>query len=464
MHLDTVIKNGTIVTATDIYQADIGINNEKIVALGQNLEATNSHLINAQGKYIFPGGIDVHTHLDIPINTISGKIFTKDDFATGTIAAACGGTTTIVDHCFQDKGQTLTEALNIWHGRAQKKAVIDYGFHVGISDFSEAIMEEMASLIKNGYPSYKVYMTYSFRLNDEEILRTLACARDNGGLVCVHAENFYIINYLIDKFKKNGKNSPKYHPLSRPPIAEAEATNRVIKLAELINAPLYIVHVTCRESLKEIRRARKSGGKIMGETCPQYLLLSIDNYDLPDFYGAKYVLSPPLRSQENQADLWEGLIKGDLAVVATDHCPFDFQGQKDIGRDFFSDIPNGIPGIELRMPLLFDCGVNAGKISLQKFVAITSTNPAKIFGMYPQKGSIAIGSDADLVIFDPTRKITIKKSILHENVDYTPYEGLKINGYPVATLSRGKLIVKDGNFIGNHGDGRFLPRKNIEIL
>lgn len=464
MRFTTIIKKGTVVTTTDTYQADIGVFGDKIQAISRNLDSPNTEVIEAEGKYIFPGGIDVHTHLDLSVDTPIGKITTKDNFITGTIAAACGGTTSIIDHCFQEKGQTLEQALNIWHGKADKQAVIDYGFHIGISYLNEAILTEMSHLITNGYPSYKVYMTYSFRLNDEEILRSLICARDNGGLICVHAENYYIINYLTNKFKKEGKNIPKYHPLSRPPLAEAEATHRIIKLAELADAPLYAVHVTCKESLIEVARARSLGSRIMGETCPQYLLLANDRYDLPGFEGAKYVLSPPLRTKENQENLWNGLLNGDLATVATDHCSFDFQGQKDIGKDFFAAIPNGISGIELRMPLLFDRGVNSKKISLQKFVEIVSTNPAKIFGLYPQKGDIAIGSDADLVIFDPGLEVKITKNILHENVDYTPYEGFTITGFPILTMSRGKIIVKDGSFVGEVGWGKFLPRKKIEFL
>lgn len=457
MQLDTIIKNGIIVTATDIYQADIGIHDEKIVSIDKELNFVGANVIDAKGNYIFPGGIDVHTHLDMPF----GNTITKDDFETGTIAAACGGTTSIVDFCLQAKGQTLAEALEVWHAKANGKAVIDYGFHIGVTDMNAAILSEMKTCIKNGYPSYKLFMTYDFRVNDEVLLQALSCARDNGGLVSVHAENFYVINHLVSKFRTEGKVAPKYHALSRPPLAESEATSRAIKLARIVDAPLYIVHLSCNEALEEVSQARKLGAKIMAETCPQYLLLSIDNYDEPGFNGAKYVMSPPLRAKENQPFLWQGLRSNNLLTVATDHCSFDFKGQKDMGRDFFASIPNGGTGIETRMALMFDRGVNSGNISLQKFVEITATNPAKIFGMYPQKGSIVIGGDADLVIFDPKLRKTITQPMLHENVDYTIYEGFSVTGFPTTTISRGKVIAKDGEFVGSRGAGRFLPRENI---
>lgn len=455
MHFDTIIQNGTIVTVDNIFEADIGIQGEKIAAIGTKLETQNAKLIDAAGKLVFPGGIDVHTHLDLPV----GNTKTKDDFATGTIAAAMGGTTTIIDFCTQEKGETLNQALQNWHAKAKDKAVIDYGFHIAITDMRADILQEMAALIPNGYPSYKLYMTYSFRVNDEELLQALACAREYGGLVCVHAENYYAIKYFTEKFKQEGKTTPQYHPLSRPPLVEAEATARAIKLARMVDAPLYVVHVSCKEALDEIALGRTQGAKIMAETCPQYLTLSQDNYNLPDFEGAKFVISPPLRAPENQKYLWQGIKANNLLVVSSDHCPFDFKGQKDLGRNFFADIPNGAPGIEARMSLLFDRGVNAGNISLQKYVELTATNPAKIFGMYPQKGTIDIGSDADILIFDPKLKKTISKAILHENVDYTPYESFTITGFPVMTLSRGEVITRDGEFVSTKGRGKFLPRK-----
>lgn len=461
MQFDTIIKNGIIVTGSDTYLADIGIKNEKITAIAEALPENGAEVIDASGKYVFPGGIDVHTHLDMPF----GGTVTKDDFKTGTIAAVCGGTTSIIDFCMQGKGQTLAAALEVWHAKAKDKAVIDYGFHVAITDMNNTVLAEMKEIIKQGYPSFKLFMTYEgLRVDDETLLKALIQAKENGGLVCVHAENYYVIKYMVDKFQKEGKNEPIYHALSRPPLVEAEATGRAIKLAQFADAPLYIVHLTCKLSLDEVSRARKANSKVMAETCPQYLLLSEDNYKEPDFNGAKYVLSPPIRTADNQKYLWQGLKDNELQVVSTDHCSFDFKGQKDMGKDFFGKIPNGAPGIETRIPLMYDRGVNAGKISLNRFVEITSTNPAKIFGMYPQKGTITIGADADIVIFDPKLKKTISRKMLHENVDYTAYEGFEVTGYPVMTLSRGKVVAKDGKFVGEVGAGKFIARTNPQIL
>lgn len=461
MSLDYVIKNGTIVTSSDTFVADIGIQGGKIAIIGKDLPSAGAQVIDATGKYVFPGGIDVHTHLDMPF----GGTVSKDDFKTGTIAAACGGTTSVVDFCMQSKGQTLQEALAVWHNKAKDKAVIDYGFHVAITDMNPNTLLEMQTVIKQGYPTFKLFMTYdNLRVEDDVLLQALIQTREHGGLVSVHAENYFVIKYLVEKFKQEGKIEPLYHALSRPPLAEGEATSRAIKLAMIADAPLYIVHLSCNASLQEVARARKANAKIMAETCPQYLLLSEDNYREPDFQGAKYVMSPPLRPRENQEPLWNGLVHDQLSVVATDHCPFDFKGQKEMGRDFFGKIPNGAPGIETRMMLLFDRGVNSGKISLNRFVAITATNPAKIFGMYPQKGIIAPGSDADMVIFDPKLQKTISKKILHENVDYTAYDGFKITGYPIMTFSRGQVVAKDGEFVGKIGAGKFLARHKPIII
>lgn len=461
MAFSYLIKGGTLVSSSDIYIADIRICEEKIVAIGKNLPQNDAELIDARDKFIFPGGIDVHTHLDLPFaDTVS-----KDDFETGTIAAACGGTTTIVDFCCQSKGQSLREALTVWSKKAEGKAVIDYGFHVAITDFSNDILQEIPSIIKSGCPTFKLFMTYDgWRAEDDNLFKALLQTRDYGGLVSVHAENYFLIKYLTEKFRSSGKIEPKYHSLSRPPLVEAEATSRAIKLAMLADAPLYIVHLTCNAALEEVRNARQKNAKIIAETCPQYLLLSEDLYLEPDFQGAKYVMSPPLRARENHEYLWRGLKEDNLQVVATDHCPFDFKKQKEIGRNFFAQIPSGIAGIEARLMLLYSFGVKTGKISLNRFVEITATNPAKIFGMYPQKGVIAPGSDADLVIFDPSIERTINKDILHENVDYTPYEGMKITGFPIMTFSRGRMVAKNGEFIGKLGAGKFIARKTPVII
>ena len=461
MQVEKLIKNGLIVTGSDSYNADIAIKDGKIAMIGTNMEVDATETIDATGKYIFPGGIDVHTHLDMPFCGTTSK----DDFETGTIAAACGGTTSIIDFCIQGKGQTLAEALEVWHAKAKGKAAIDYGFHVAITDMNEKVLAEMQEIIQKGYPSFKLFMTYDgLRVDDGALLEALLQAKEHGGLICVHAENYYVVKHMVDKFQKEGKNEPIYHALSRPPLVESEATGRAIKLAQFADAPLYVVHLTCKLSLDEVKKARQAKGKIMAETCPQYLLLSEDNYREPDFNGAKYVISPPLRTKDNQEPLWQGLADNSLQAVSTDHCSFDFKGQKDMGKDFFGKIPNGAPGLEARMVLMFDRGVNSGKISLNRFVEVTATNPAKIFGMYPQKGTIAAGSDADLVIFDPKLEKTITHSMLHENVDYTTYEGFKVTGYPVMTLSRGNVIAKDGEFVGKVGAGKFIKRSTPIML
>lgn len=456
---DLIIKGGRIVTEAGVFLKDIGIKEGKIAAIEDVLQKNGERVINAEGKYLFPGGIDVHTHLDLHV----GQTVSSDDFTTGTIAAACGGTTTIIDFVTQDRGESLKEAIEKRHREAEGKAVIDYSFHISPTVINDETLALIPSLIEDGYPSFKLYMTYDFRVNDGELIKVLVKTRDYGGLVCVHAENFYMIDYMVKEFKATGKIEPRYHPLSRPPFVEGEATGRAIKLARLVEAPIYIVHVTCRDSFVEVVKARDGGYPVMAETCPQYLFLSMEKYEEPDFQGAKYVLSPPLRSREHQHVLWDGLVKGKLQVVATDHCPFNFKGQKELGKDFFGNIPSGLPGIETRLALLYGLGVARGKLSVRRFIEITSTNPAKIFGLYPQKGTIAIGSDADIVIIDPEKEVILTKGILHENVDYTPYENFTLKGFPVATISRGKLIVENGRFIGALGSGKFLKR-NRPIL
>lgn len=459
---DMVIKNGTIVTATDTYIADIGIKDEKIIEISKEIDSNSAgNIVDATDKYVFPGAIDVHTHLDMPF----GGTVSSDNFETGTIAAAYGGTTTIIDFAIQSKGDSLKKALEIWHNKAQGKAFIDYGFHIAITDMNDEILDEMKQIIKEGYPSFKLFMTYEgLRVNDDTLLKALLLTKEEGGLICVHAENFYVIDYLIKKFINEGKIHPKFHALSRPTIAEWEAVSRAIKIAYFANAPLYIVHLSCEEALKEVAHARNQGLPIMAETCPQYLLLSEKRYEEEGFNGAKYVMSPPLRSSEHLQALWEGLRCRQLQVVSTDHCPFFFNGQKDLGKTSFDKIPNGAPGIELRIALLFSYGVMTKRITLQQFVELTSTNPAKIFGLYPQKGTVAIGSDADLVIFDPSIKKMVTRELLHENVDYTPYEGFEITGLPVTTIVRGKAIIKDKKLVGQKGYGKFLKRKNPMIV
>jgi dihydropyrimidinase len=453
---DKVIKNGTIVTASDTYKADIGIKNGIIIEIGQNLDC--SDIIDATNKLIIPGGIDSHTHLDMPF----GGTFTSDDFETGTKAAAIGGTTAIIDYAVQSSGASLNDAINIWKNKGSKSC-IDYGLHVGITRADEDTLAEIPKVVEDGISSFKVFMTYDgMRVNDDAFMDILEISKKHGALIGVHCENYHIINHRVRQLLEDGKTEPKYHAVSRPASCEGEAANRAIALAKLTNAPLFIVHNSCKESISQIKEAREAGLKIMGETCPQYLLLSEDNYEESGFNGAKYVMSPPLRNKENWDYIWQQLREGVIQTIATDHCPF-FMEQKEAGKDNFAKIPNGAPGIESRMSIMLSEGPKHG-LSLNKVVEITSTNVAKIFGMYPKKGTISVGSDADLVLYDPNKEVTITKDLLHENIDYTPYEGVKVSGYPVMTLSRGDIIAKDGKYIGENNRGQFIKRKNSILL
>lgn len=460
MKFDTIIRNGTIVTATDIFKGDIGIKDGKINKIGMALEEEGEKIIDAKGKYIFPGGIDPHTHLDMPF----GGTFSSDNFETGTIAAACGGTTTIVDFAVQPKDKNLKQTAKIWREKSDGKAVIDYGIHMNITHIDDEILNEIPFMISEGYPSFKVFMTYKgMRVDDGTLFKTLKKVSENGGLTCVHAENFHIIECNVERLLKEGKTAPKYHSISRGSLVEGEAVGRAINIAKMAEAPLYIVHNTCKEAVFKIARAREEEYPIMGETCTQYLLLSEDEYYKEGFEGAKCVMSPPLRSKDNFKYLWKAIRNNTLQVVATDHCPF-FMKQKELGKDSFDKIPNGAPGIELRMALLYTYGVLKNEININKFVEVTSTNAAKIYGMYPKKGTIAVGSDADLVIFDPDKEIEVTVEILHENVDYTPYEGFKLKGFPEVTLSRGEIIANNGKFVGEIGRGEFIKRNSPMIL
>lgn len=456
---DLVIKNGVVVTASDVFKCDVGIIDGKIAAMGEGLSEDANEVYDAKGNFILPGGIDAHTHLDMPF----GGTFSSDDFVTGTKAAAIGGTTTVIDFAVQPQGKTLHDTIEIWREKSDDKACIDYGLHLAVTQMNDKTKEEIPQVIQEGYPSFKVFMTYdNMMVTDLTFIEVLKLAKENNGLVGVHAENHSIIKYLTAKLLSEGKTEPKYHAQSRPPICEGEAAGRAINLAELTGAPLYIVHNSCKESVELIKQAREKGLPIMGETCPQYLLLSEDNYEEPNFNGSKYVMSPPLRNKNNWEYIWKSLNDGVLQTVATDHCPF-FMKQKEMGLNDFTKIPNGAPGIELRMPLMYHFGVGEKRISIQKLVEVTATNVAKIFGLYPKKGTIAVGSDADLVIFDPNKEVKITKEILHENVDYTPYEGFEIKGYPVMTLLRGKVVAENGNFVGKE-KGQFIKRGKPEIL
>jgi len=451
-----LIRNGIVITATDLYEGDVFVDGERIAAIGSSLKMNADRVIDAKRKYVIPGGIDVHTHLDMPFGgTTSG-----DDFESGTIAAAYGGTTSIVDFAIQYNGQTLHHAWETWMKKAEGKAAIDYGFHMIITDLSDQVEEEMDALVRQGVTSFKLFMAYPgvFMLDDASIFRALLRTGKNGGTICMHAENGGVIDVLVKKALAEGKTAPKYHALTRPARAEGEATHRAIALAEMADVPIYIVHLSAAEALEMVTEARDRGLPAFAETCPQYLFLSYDNYEEPGFNGAKYVMSPPLRPKETQERLWRGLAFNDLQAISTDHCPFCMKEQKTLGRNDFSKIPNGAPGIETRMSLVYDGGVRTGRISLNRFVELTSTSPAKIFGLFPRKGTIAPGSDADIVIFDPEKKTRLSQKTLHMRVDYNPYEGREVVGVTDIVISRGRVIIDGGKFVGRAGSGSFIKR------
>lgn len=452
----TLITNGTIVTATDTYTADVLIDGETIAAIGTKLAGPADKTIDATGKYVIPGGIDAHTHLDMPF----GGTFSVDDFRTGTIAAAHGGTTTVIDFAIQERGHSMRAAWETWMGKAEGKAVIDYGFHMIMRESTPALREEMGALVKEGVTSFKLFMAYPgvFYMDDASIFRTMQRSGEIGATICMHAENGPVIDVLIEQAVAKGHKAPKWHALTRPARLEAEATHRAICLAEVADVPVYIVHLSAAEALEQVTLARDRGLPAFAETCPQYLFLSYDNYEEPGFEGAKYVMSPPLRAKEKQKELWRGLRSNDLQAVSTDHCPFCMKTEKQLGKDDFSKIPNGAPGIETRMSLLWDGGVVAKNVTMNRFVEITSTSPAKIFGLFPRKGTVAVGSDADLVVWDPKGVITWSAATHHMNVDYNPYEGRTCQGAPSVVLSRGEVIVEKGACAAKPGRGKYLKR------
>lgn len=457
MAFDLIIANGVIVTATDTSTADIGISGGRISAIAQSLPRENAtKVVDAKGRYVLPGGIDVHTHLDMPF----GGTTSADDFETGTRAALYGGTTTLIDFAIQYKGQTLRAAFDTWMQKASSKAISDYAFHCITTDLPNARLEEMNELVREGVTSFKLFMAYPgvFMLDDATIFKALRTTAKNGAMVCMHAENGGAIDVIVQQALAEGKTAPKYHALTRPTTAEAEATARAIALAEMAGAPIYIVHLSCNDALEKVREARDRGLPAYAETCPQYLYLSLENMDTPGFEGAKYVFTPPLREKWHQEKLWQGLKHDHLQVVSTDHCPFCFKEQKELGKDDFTKIPNGGPGVEHRMSLIFSGGVAGGRFSVNRFVEITSTAPAKLFGLYPRKGTIAVGSDADLVVFDPNRKHRISASTHHMRVDYSMFEGIEVTGMPDLVFSRGRLMMEGNNFYGKPGTGNFLRR------
>jgi len=470
--MDLIIKNGTIVTATETYQADIGIEGGVIALIGQPSlfppqlwgGKRGGEVIDAADKYVMPGGVDVHVHLQMTI----GDITSSDDFTTGTIAAACGGTTTIIDFIDPKPGQSLHQAVADRRAQADGHTAIDYGLHLTATNARPETLAELQELAAAGYTSLKLYTSYpALMVNDAQMLNLMAAAATCGILPIVHAENHWVIEYLKQKLLAEGKTEPRYHPRSRPPLAEAEAANRVITLAQLTDCSVYLAHLTCRESLEVVRKYRAQGQRVYGEVCSHHLILSEDEYERPGFEGAKFVLSPPLRDKSNWEPLWQALAAGTLQAISTDHCPWNFATQKQRGRHDFTQIPNGAPGIETRLPLIYHFGVNEGpstgsgqgRLSINKFVELVSTAPARLFGLWPRKGTIAIGSDADLVIFDPHQERTLAKENLHTKVDYSPYEHITVRGYPVMTIARGRIIVKDNEFVGQVGAGEFLERK-----
>lgn len=453
--MKTLIKNGRIVTAVDDYRADILIEDGQISLIGKTLEMEADKVIDASGKLVIPGGIDPHTHMELPF----GGTESSDDFFTGTRAAAFGGTTTIIDFAVQNKGESMLLGAEKWHKKAEGKAVIDYGFHLITTDFEDKNKSEMFQLMDEGITSFKLFMAYPgvFLSDDATIYRAMSAAGERGGLVCMHAENGIVINEIIKKFKEQGRLAPKYHALTRPTIAEAEGVHRAIALAEMAETPVYIVHLSCSDALNQVRQARDRGIPAFAETCPQYLFLSIDDYG-ETFEGAKYVMTPPLREKHNHADLWKGLKMDDLQCIATDHCPFCMKDQKELGKDDFTLIPNGAPGVEYRMELIYNGGVLENNISLNRFVELTSTAAAKMFGMFPKKGTIAVGSDADIVIFDTEKEHVFTLENQHMNVDYCAYEGKKIKGKVETVLSRGRVVIENNECPVEKGSGEFIKR------
>jgi dihydropyrimidinase len=456
----TLIKGGTIVNADATMTADVLVDGEVVELIGRDLEVAADRTIDASGKWVIPGAIDIHTHMELPF----GGTFAKDTFETGTRAAAFGGTTTIIDFAVQPRGGTLRQGLDAWHEKADGKASIDYGFHCIVSDMRDDLLPEMDQLVDEGVTTFKLFTAYPgvFFSDDGAIFKALQQTARNGGLILIHAENGPAIDVVAAQNVAAGNTDPYYHGTSRYPVFEGEATNRVIRLAQAAGAPVYIVHLSAAEALDAVRRARDEGLPAFAETCPQYLFLSLEDMG-NGFEGSKFVCSPPLRPVEHQAELWKGLIHDDLQVVSTDHCPFDFHGQKELGRGDFRKIPNGLPGVENRVDLIHDGGVVTGRISPNRFVEIVSTAPARLFGL-PRKGAVAVGLDADLVVYDPARKHTISASTHHMDVDYSCYEGREVVGGADIVLSRGKVIVDGGDWLGKAGDGQFLKRQRSEFL
>jgi len=462
----TVIRGGLVITAAEELHADVLVEGESVVALaatGSSAAAawTAQTEIDATGQYVIPGGVDAHTHMELPF----GGTFASDTFETGTRAAAWGGTTTVVDFAVQSVGRGLREGLDAWHAKAEGNCAIDYAFHMIMADVTEDSLKEMDALVDEGVTSFKLFMAYPgvFYSDDGKILRAMQRSAENGGLIMMHAENGIAIDVLVQQALAAGKTDPRYHGEVRHQLLEAEATHRAIQLARVAGAPLYVVHVSAEQALAELSAARDQGLNVFGETCPQYLFLSTDNLAEPDFEGSKYVCSTPLRPKEHQAALWRGLRTNDLSVVSTDHCPFCFVGQKELGRGDFSKIPNGLPGVENRMDLLHQAVLD-GHISRRRWIEIACATPARMFGLYPKKGTIAPGADADIVVFDPSDTYTASAETHHMNVDYSAYEGKQITGRSRTVLSRGSVIIDGGEYLGKPGDGKYVTRDKTQYL
>ena len=455
--MSVLIKGGRIVTAADDYVGDVFAEGERIVLIGESLDVDADRVIDASGKYVLPGCVDPHTHLDMPF----GGTVTIDDVESGQTSAAFGGTTCHVDFVIQPQGATFAQALDEWKAKADGKQVIDMGYHMAITDLKEGgTLEELASLPDQGITSYKLFMAYkgALMVDDDTLFQAMEVASESGALVMVHAENGDVIDILVRQALEAGNTEPLYHALTRPPEVEGEATNRAIQLAHLAGAPLYVVHVTCREAIEPIARARDLGWDIWGETCTQYFFNSLDDIAKPDFEGAKYVYSPPVRDKSNWDVLWNAVRSDALSAISTDHCAFLWDGQKTLGKDDFSKIPNGGPGLENRLHMIHEFGVRAGRITLNRMVELLATNPAKLFGLYPRKGTVAVGSDADLVVFDPERRHTISAATHHSKVDYNLYEGTEVTGTPELVMLRGTVLVEGDELVASPGIGRFVER------
>ena len=455
--MSVLIKNGRIITAADDYVADVFIDGERISLIGESLDNAADTVIDASGKYVLPGCIDPHTHLDMPF----GGTVTIDDVESGQTSAAFGGTTCHVDFCIQPHGSSFSDALADWKSKANGKQVIDMGYHIAVTDLREGgSLEELASLPDQGITSYKLFMAYkgALMVDDETLFKTMEVAADTGALVMVHAENGDAIDVLVKRALAEGHTEPHWHALTRPPETEGEATNRAIQLARVAGAPLYVVHVSCRESVEPIALAREKGWDVYGETCTQYFFIDYTDLERPNFEGAKYVYTPPPRDKANQDVLWNAVRTDVLSVISTDHCAFNWNGQKTLGKDDFSKIPNGGPGIENRLQMIHHFGVRKRRISLNRMVELLATSPAKLFGLYPRKGTLAVGSDADVVVFDPEKTVTISAKTHHSRVDYNLFEGTEVQGSPDVVLLRGNILVDGDALVAKPGIGQFVKR------